>query len=57
LGGDELLPLVGGHADAFGVALAACRADGDFHIDILAAYGSHDTFLANGVFFCHGIRI
>ena len=46
---DSLPSVVGGNADALGVALAARRADDDFHLDVVPVYGPDDAFFANGV--------
>lgn len=51
LHGDDLLPAVGGDADALGVAAAACGAHDDFHADVVAIDGADDAFTADVAFF------
>ena len=46
---DSLPSVVGGDADALGVAFAARRTDDDFHLDVVPVHGPDDAFFANGV--------
>ena len=53
LDGDDFLPMIGGDADALGMAAAARGAHDDLHADVVAIDGADDAFSADIGFFVH----